>query len=172
MKKRPPFLNIDPYANGSTYSLDLPKQQEKTEDESPVKVPRTPTKLLKNVSRTFSLVRKRSRPFLRTDAPQPQAAQAPASDPSAAPSADSTESSVELTVESMDIPPTPMTPITYGDIVRAAKKNAMMMPPTHTVSPVSPVSPLPMGSPLPKRGILSGLAARRRSIKITGKATG
>jgi len=172
VKKRPPFLNIDPYANGSTYSLDLPKQQEKTEDESPVKVPRTPTKLLKNVSRTFSLVRKRSRPFLRNDAPQPQAAQAPASDLSAAPSADSTESGVELTVESMDIPPTPMTPITYGDIVRAAKKNAMMMPPTHTVSPVSPVSPLPMGSTLPKRGILSGLAARRRSIKITGKATG
>ena len=66
VKKRPTFLNIDPYANGSTYSLDGTKhEREATED----RIPKTPTQLLvKGMSRTLSLVRKRSRPALRADA--------------------------------------------------------------------------------------------------------
>ncbi|KAK0651882.1 hypothetical protein B0T16DRAFT_320950 [Cercophora newfieldiana] len=161
VKKRPPFLNIDPYANGSTYSLEMPKQQERmsVEEESPIKVPKTPTQLFKGVSRTFSLVRKRSRPMLRTESPQLQETVRPST----------SLARVETTEEPQVIPPN--TPVTYNDIMRAAKKNAMMMPPTDSSSPVSPISPQAAG-PSQKRGILSGLAARRRSIKLTGKVIG
>ncbi|KAK5662816.1 hypothetical protein OQA88_6227 [Cercophora sp. LCS_1] len=177
-KRPPPFLSIDPYANGSTYSLEMPKHQHSERpktagdgDES-VKVPKTPTQILRGVSRTFSLVRKRSRPLLRADSPQQQPRQSSSTytfsvggdEP---PAADAPEKSE---VEEAG-PSTPQTPVTYGDILKAAKKNAMMMPPSpmaHT--PISPVSPqITTGQ---KRGILSGLAARRRSIKLTGKVVG
>lgn len=181
-KRPPPFLSIDPYANGSTYSLDMPKHQHlerpKTagDSEEPLKVPKTPTQLLRGVSRTFSLVRKRSRPLLKTESPQRQDQStytfAPSGD---APSvvADAPE---RIEVEEV-APSTPQTPVTYGDIIRAAKKNAMMMPPSpmnQTQTPISPMSPQPaaMGPQQQKRGILSGLAARRRSIKLTGKVVG
>ena len=64
----------------------------------------------------------------------------------------------------------PQTPVTYNDIIRVAKKNAMMMPPSPMVptSPESPQAALGQGQ-VTKRGILSGLAARRRSVKLTGK---
>ena len=68
-KRPPPFLSIDPFASGSTYSLDLTRD-ERADGESPVKAPRTPTQLLKGVSRTLSLVKKRSRPLLHIDSPQ------------------------------------------------------------------------------------------------------
>jgi len=159
VKKRPPFLNIDPYANGSTYSLEMMKQHGKTsaEEESPVKVPKTPTQLLKGMSRTFSLVRKRSRPSLRTESTQPQEAGRPSTSLARA----------ETTEEPQAI--TPNTPVTYNDIMRAVNKNAMMMP--QESSPVSPMSPQ-AGGPSQKRGVLSGFAARRRSIKLTGKVIG
>ncbi|KAK0626592.1 hypothetical protein B0T14DRAFT_510413 [Immersiella caudata] len=161
VKKRPPFLNIDPYANGSTYSLEMPGQQEKTSEEN-TKVPKTPTQLLKGMSRTFSLVRKRSRPMLRTESPQPQELVRPST----------SFARVESTEEHpTNTPHTPVTPVTYKDIMRAAKKNAMMMPPPELSSPVSPLSPQAAG-PSHRRGILSGLAARRRSIKLTGKVIG
>ncbi|KAK3325358.1 hypothetical protein B0H66DRAFT_529402 [Apodospora peruviana] len=179
-KKRPPFLNIDPYANGSTYSLELPKSADTPEDAKP---PKTPTQILKGVGRTFSLVRKRSRPFLGNFSPQP-AGQAPR-DPFATPvsarhsftlSGDGPSRDNLTRVSTMppsagldEQPPaqprTPQTPVTYNDIVKAAKKNAMMVPPPQE-QPVSPSSSPETGA---KRGILSGLAARRRSIKLTGK---
>jgi len=159
VKKRPPFLNIDPYANGSTYSLEMQGQQGRTAEEENTKVPKTPTQLLKGMSRTFSLVKKRSRPMLRTESPQPQELVRPST------SFARVESTEEHTTNT---PHTPMTPVTYKEIMRAAKKNAMMMPPPESSSPASPVSPQAAG-PSQKRGILSGLAARRRSIKLTGK---
>lgn len=183
-KKRPPFLNIDPYANGSTYSLELPKDTETQTEKSPLKQPRTPTQILKGVSRTFSLVRKRSRPFLGSLSPQPEVVPR---DPFVVPTrhsftmggASSQEnlalgSSFPLSTSISDQPTTteqpktPQTPVTFNDIVRAAKKNAMLSPPQVTQQPASPLSPAKGG----KRGILSGLAARRRSIKLTGKTLG
>ncbi|KAK4453255.1 hypothetical protein QBC34DRAFT_220329 [Podospora aff. communis PSN243] len=158
VKKRPPFLNIDPYANGSTYSLEMAGQRE----EESAKAPKTPTQLLKGMSRTFSLVRKRSRPLLRAESPQPQELVRPSTSLARV---GSTEEPATNT------PHPPMTPVTYKDIMRAAKKNAMMMPPPESSSPTSPVSPQATGSNQ-KRGILSGLAARRRSIKLTGKVIG
>jgi hypothetical protein len=65
-------------------------------------------------------------------------------------------------------PKTPMTPITYNDILRAVKRNATVLgsasPPSDILSPTSPGTVVPA-----RRGILSGLSTRRRSVKLTGK---
>jgi len=132
-KPPPPFLNIDPFANGSTYSLAVPKE---TLDGNAPRTPRTPTALLKGVTRTLSLVRKRSRPQL-------DAEPAPAADEPPAP------------------PRTPAEPVTYNDILRAARRNARQTEP----APVSP-PPAPASPSAQRKGFLGGLAARRRSIKI------
>ncbi|KAK3997611.1 hypothetical protein QBC44DRAFT_69906 [Cladorrhinum sp. PSN332] len=199
-KKKPPFLSIDPYANGTAYSLgSLPRALDSLESESPTtaKTPRTPTQLLKGVTRSFSLVRKRSRPALVTNS----GAAAPTVDTSFAASSPSRpvtsaakRSSLQLIttageqeqrqeqgeeqhaeVEQQQIPQpekTPQTPITYHDILRAVKKNAIMMgtpsgmPHTADGTMLSPNSP---GTDKARRGILSGLSARRRSVKMTGR---
>lgn len=90
-KPAPFFLKIDPYANGSTYSLDahhqqqqpqpkqphrpqslqlqqpqqpqLPQQSTPTEEDRP-KTPRTPGKMFKGVARAMSLMKRRSTPRL------------------------------------------------------------------------------------------------------------
>lgn len=178
-KKRPPFLSIDPYANGSTYSLEMQKNAENT--ETATKPPKTPTQIFKGVSRTLSLVRKRSRPFLSNSlSPQPEVSPR---DPFVVPTRHSFSAGATLSQENLSTssssppatstvseqPRTPQTPVTYNDIVKAAKKNAIMSPPAEVAQQtVSPQSPAKGG----KRGILSGLAARRRSIKLTGKALG
>jgi hypothetical protein len=193
IKKKPPFLSIDPYANGSTYALDIPKALDSLEGEShAAKTPRTPTALLKGVTRSFSLVRKRSRPAL-----SPPAASMPkldtsftssslssstnpnrnsvASHTTTTPANDEHQDQGEEQHEApkqheQQRPKTPMTPITYTDILRAVKRNATVMgapsPPSDIMSPTSPGP----NATTAKRGILSGLAARRRSIKLTGKA--
>jgi len=80
----------------------------------------------------------------------------PAADPTSAPEQGGTAGASE------DAAPRPQSPVTYGDIVRAAKKNARSSP-TPLPSPV-PESP---GSPAgAKKGFLGSLAARRRSIKV------
>ena len=72
LRKRPPFLNLDPYANGSTYSLDLPQEGAEQDATTPQKPLRTPTQnLIKGVARSFSLVRKRSRPLLNNNLASP-----------------------------------------------------------------------------------------------------
>ncbi len=199
--KPPPFLTIDPYANGSTYSLEIPREED-AEDPlpaAPPRTPRTPTALIKGVSRTFSLVRKRSRPLLQAVASA--SASSPSRDtlalPPPTPSEPTSPAHLELpqqqqqqqqqTHTTVVIPPppeeaspllavpetprTPQSPVTYNDIIRAAKKNARLspglQPPSgqlHLGAPPSPVSPLsPSGA---KKGFLGGLAARRRSIKM------
>ncbi|KAK4156462.1 hypothetical protein C8A00DRAFT_12599 [Chaetomidium leptoderma] len=173
-RKKPPFLSIDPYANGSTYTLDIPKALDSLEGESQsARTPRTPTALLKGVTRSFSLARKRSRPnlssaqaavprldtsFTTTSNPNRASVQTPATAPP----------QVDEQQQQQQRPKTPMTPITYTDILRAVKKNAIVMgaasPPSDILSPTSP------GPAVARRGILSGLSARRRSVKLTGKA--
>ncbi|KAK1829632.1 hypothetical protein QBC39DRAFT_124337 [Podospora conica] len=157
IRKRPTFLHIDPYANGSSYSLDaVPKQQER-EASPEEKTPKTPTQLLKGMSKTFNLVRKRSRPNLRAETQPMSSTQTLGGEDEA-----STTGEAEVRRSTVDPPASPI--VTYNDIIRAAKHNAMMG------APVSPVSQPPATAPGQgaKRGILSGLAARRRSIKITG----
>ncbi len=188
-KKKPLFLSIDPYANGSTYTLDMPKALDSLEGENQsAKTPRTPTSLLKGVTRSFSLGRKRSRPNLSS----PQSPAVPRLDTSfatahppnpdrnsilsvQAPAAVELDGQYEQQPERLEQrpeqrPKTPMTPITYNDILRAVKRNATIMgaasPPSDIMSPTSPsTSPAPA-----KRGILSGLSARRKSIKLTARS--
>jgi len=157
IRKRPTFLHIDPFANGSTYSLDTPKQEREAAEE---RTPMMPTQLLKGMSKTFNLVRKRSRPNLRAET-QPMS-----STQTLSTGGEDEASTGEAEVRSSTVVPPASPVVTYNDIIRAAKHNAIMGAP---VSPVSPPPATAIGQG-PKRGILSGLAARRRSIKITGKA--
>lgn len=173
-RKKPPFLQIDPYANGSTYSLDGAYKQQEGEENVAVKTPRTPTAMLKNgMSRTLSLVRKRSRPLLNVNIPmdtspeQPEEHDMESSAPAPAPPARTqTEPLSGLRMSSL---PSPR--VTYQDIIKAAKKNSMIAPPQP--SPVSEShpeqSPITATASSTRRGILSGLAARRRSVKLTGR---
>lgn len=173
-KKKPPFLSIDPYANGSSYTLDIPKALDSLESESPVKTPRTPTQILKGVTRSFSLSRKRSRPALAVPkvdtsftAPRPSTSSTVSKRSSLQRSVnvdDEAQQGKEMD-EDKDMAKTPQTLITYNDILRAVKKNSIMMPPPSDV--LSPTSP--STEKTTKRGILSGLAAKRRSIKLVGR---
>jgi hypothetical protein len=146
---RPPsFLSIDPYANGSTYSLELPAEP------AEVKPPRTPTKLLKGVSRTLSVMRRRSRPNLLNEL---AALESPSWDAMTGNS---------FTPAVAEPPRTPASPVTYNDILRAARKNAAEQESARRASIIpTPSEPSPV-SPEGKKGFLETLAARRRSIKI------
>ncbi|KAK4127653.1 hypothetical protein N657DRAFT_631433 [Parathielavia appendiculata] len=185
IKKKPPFLSIDPYANGSSYSLNMPKALDSLEGESQTaKTPRTPTALLKGVTRSLSLVRKRSRPALspgpQTSMPKLDAlssnrssVQSPPPPPPATVVHGDEGGPEPDTAKHEQQPKTPMTPITYTDILRAVKRNATVMggapsPPSDIMSPTSP-GPAAAATAATKRGILGGLAARRRSVKLTGK---
>ncbi|KAL2130615.1 hypothetical protein VTI74DRAFT_6161 [Chaetomium olivicolor] len=183
VKKKPPFLSIDPYAHGSHYSLDIPKALDSLEHENqPARTPRTPTMLLKGVTRSLSLVRKRSRPALNSPQdPVPRIDTSVASHPSrfsvhspAVVHADhpgqEKEEADRHSFHGHDHPQrpkTPLTPISYNDILNAVKRGATMMgaasPPSDSMSATSP-GPAPT-----KKGILSGIAARRKSTKLTGK---
>ncbi|KAJ4306557.1 hypothetical protein N0V88_001361 [Collariella sp. IMI 366227] len=132
IKKRPPFLSIDPYANGSHYSLDASKAVDNLEHENqPAKTPRTPTMLLKGVTRSLSLVRKRSRPTLNSPR----------------------ESNLRIDSSApFDI---------FKTIKRGTMPSAPSPPPSDTMSPIDPAPA--------RKGLLSGISARRRSIKLTAK---
>ena len=160
VKKAPPFLAIDPYPNGSSYSLDVAKDDHK-DDDAP-RTPRTPTALLRGMSRTLTLVKKRSRPLLRefsqTQTSQQQQLVTPGS-----------RGSMALSLAGPASPESPQGPVTYKDIIQTAKKNAKspMDRPQTPVFPSVANMPEPPVSPSPgKKGFLGNLAARRRSIKI------
>ncbi|KAK4250363.1 hypothetical protein C7999DRAFT_11831 [Corynascus novoguineensis] len=175
VKKKPPFLNIDPYANGSGYALNIPKALDSLEGETQsAKTPRTPTTLLKGVTRSFSLSRRRSRPNMSsppTAVPTLDTSLASSSNPKRHSSilSPTTEMRVgeQQQQEQEQQPKTPMTPITYTDILRAVKRNATVM---GAPSPPSDIlSPTEQGPATARRGILSGLSVRRRSVKLMGK---
>ncbi|KAK4646548.1 hypothetical protein QC761_211520 [Podospora bellae-mahoneyi] len=178
-KRKPPaFLSIDPYANGSHYSLEaVPKPLDSLEGEA-AKTPRTPTQILKGVTRSFSLARKKSRPTLDTSessvSHQPR--------PSTSTKRSSLQHSVSVSDDQLEEhdeekenissrigDKTPQTPITYNDILRAVKKNAIVMSGSQPGLPSDILSPTSPNTERQKRGILSGLSARRRSVKFTGR---
>lgn len=171
-KTKPAFLQIDPYANGSVYSLDMVQVQEPKEaeqdDERP-KTPRTPTKMFKGVARTLSLMKRRSTPRMN------QAFLSASTDNVALTTSPSRRSILgeplceapqemvldEETAE-FAVPPPPQRPppqphsaaVTYDEIVRVAKRNeriernerllSVARTPTSELadSPISPMSPL------------------------------
>ncbi|ROW08956.1 hypothetical protein VMCG_02846 [Cytospora schulzeri] len=61
-KNKPYFLQIDPYANGSMYSLESRQEPKEVDDEDRPKTPKTPTQILRGVARSLSLMKKRSMP--------------------------------------------------------------------------------------------------------------
>lgn len=151
-KQKPQFLNIDPFAGKSYHEMNEEEHGERGEQDTP-RTPKTPTAMFR---RTLSLVRKKSRPMLNNlnstqtlpiEAEEPkQEAKAP--EPAAQPPR----------------PVSQQAPVTYQDIIRAAKKNAMSTP----MSPIpqSPQSPAsPAGSS--RRVFASFTMNRRRSIKAS-----
>ncbi|KAH8888876.1 hypothetical protein GQ53DRAFT_235941 [Thozetella sp. PMI_491] len=180
LRKRPPFLNLDPFANGSTYSLELPASEEPTPTQANTaapKPPKTPTQqLMKGVTRTFSLVRKKSRPMLSTNNAYLQSRENLSGASPLRTASPQLQPPSEQRTTSTHQPQPPLSPaVTYNDIIRAARKNSVMLPPQPELREqdnraAEPESPTEAASTPAKRGILSGLAARRRSFKFTGKA--
>lgn len=169
-KKKPPFLQIDPYANGSTYSLNKPPKQE-PEEAAVLKTPKTPTAMFKNMSKTLNLARKRSRLSLNMDVSMATAAERPgdsqAESQTAAPAAPAARAQPEL-LSGLRSSSLPSPSVTYRDIISAAKKNSITTPsPVSECQPeaTSAVTP-PTATPAMRRGILGGLTARRRSVKL------
>lgn len=141
-KTKPAFLQIDPYANGSVYSLDVlqePKEAEQ-EDDRP-KTPRTPTKMFKGVARTLSLMKRRSTPRMNqaflssTSQEHMPLATSPSKrsilgEPLCEAPQEMGQEAIEETSE-FAVPPPPQRPppqpistaVTYDEIVRVAKRN-------------------------------------------------
>ncbi|KAA8633738.1 hypothetical protein SMACR_06643 [Sordaria macrospora] len=179
--RKPQFLNVDPFANGSSYSLDVPRAGTPEEATSPARSPRTPTMtLLKGVTRTFSLVRKRSRPALASPQPPQERTTPPPSRHSMRPPP-SRSSMMPLSVTtplSEEAPEQLVVPGSPATSDKSSRKNFRMSSPfgpspssqpsslsEECASPISPLSP----TSAPRRGLLSGFAARRKSIKLTGR---
>jgi hypothetical protein len=170
-RRQPLFLNIDPYANSSSYSLDTTTRHQIDEDSASIKAPRTP-KILTSMSWTMSLVRKRSRPLLNSFNNDTSVSTAPAPQESDE-HTPSTPAPEPTTTQSVDAPaPTPpeqpLRSPTYNDIIKAAKKGAPrhsepFQPSEGNATPTSPTSAHPA-----KRRILTGLTSRRQSFKWSG----
>ncbi|KAK2602686.1 hypothetical protein N8I77_009197 [Diaporthe amygdali] len=168
-KTKPAFLQIDPYANGSVYSLDMvqePKEAEQ-EDERP-KTPRTPTKMFKGVARTLSLMKRRSTPRMNQAFLSPSTENVSlGTSPSkrsilGEPLCEAPQEMVQEETAEFAAPPPPQRPppqplssaVTYDEIVRVAKRNeriernekllSVARTPTSELaeSPISPMSPL------------------------------
>lgn len=145
--QKPFFLQIDPYANGSMYSLE-PRQVPKEDDEEDrPKTPRTPTQILRGVARSLSLMRRRSIPkmnqsFLSSSSERLPIPTSPSKrsiaeeplveeEPEEMPKEESKETTEVLSTcvsapsASPQRPPTRSAPapVTYDDIVRIAKRN-------------------------------------------------
>lgn len=187
---RPSFLGDDPFADDSNYSLDSVRT------EMLDGTPRTKGPAVFNrMQRTFSLVRKRSRPLLRIPTGESSGATSSKEDvasitsvtttpptlmmaPLVTPSGESimTDSPVDSTAVF-----SPRSPVRYSDIMRTARKNSSK---TNSVASLPIMSPLvrkstsskalsistlpsiPPASPAPpKRGLLSGLKNRRKSLR-------
>ncbi|KAL2163123.1 hypothetical protein VTH06DRAFT_6959 [Thermothelomyces fergusii] len=198
--KKPPFLSIDPQPNSSGYPLEMPKAPDSLESETRLaKAPRTPTALLRGVTRSLSLSRRRSRPSLSSLQTAVPRADSPVTFFSPNPNRHSSYSSYLLPTaeEEEEVPArepqrqqqppqsrqqlqqqqqqrqelsTPMTPVSYTmDILRAVKRSATVVgapsPPNDILSPTE------QAPATARRGILSGLSVRRRSVKVlNGKA--
>ncbi|KAJ4388659.1 hypothetical protein N0V93_006118 [Gnomoniopsis smithogilvyi] len=150
MKAKLGFLRIDPYANGSSYSLGPiltePIQSQETpsaeEPERP-KTPKSPGNMFRGVARAMSLMKRRSVPRLNSAylAPEMEIPSQPSSPtPTSIPEESSpeepmkqevTQSKPEREIEVAAIPPPPsrqppkpqLQPVTHDEIIRIAKRN-------------------------------------------------
>jgi hypothetical protein len=173
-RPQPNFLHIDPYANGSTYSLTMPARAA-TFGEEPPRTPRTPTSLMQGMSRTLSLVRKRSRPALASLAAGVKSRDAASGEhePSASASLESSVTFAAQEVETASLSSAPRRnsrSMTYSDIMQFVQKNnrELSHPPAPS-TPVSEASPVVPRTPTTAQRLLGSFSARRKSIhRVTG----
>lgn len=170
--RRPSFLDTDPYAD-SNYVLDKSKSEDGHDIISP-RTPKTPTAVMHQVQRTFSLVRKRSQPMLQSFKARmsrdsltlnPSSSSLNLLATASTPGEES--KSPEKKVAESARPPSP---VLYDDIIKISKKNraSVVRPPLRqqtqplpSKQPMSPISPATV-----KRGLFNGLnLVRRRSMK-------
>lgn len=149
MKAKLGFLRIDPYANGSSYSLGpsisepiQPQEIHSAEDPERPKTPKSPGNMFRGVARAMSLMKRRSVPRLNQaflapefEVPTQPSSPTPASIPeeSAMEPAKQEVSSPtpEPVIEAAAVPPPPsreppkpqLQPITHDEIIRIAKRN-------------------------------------------------
>ncbi|KAI1852410.1 hypothetical protein JX265_011043 [Neoarthrinium moseri] len=156
---QPAFLRDDPYA-GSQYTMGL-SQEERLDGTSRAS---KPTTMKTTVQRTFSIVRKRSRPFLRNYSTVSREDLALAASSSSLNlsriSTPTTEQAPILDSPVRSAEP-PRTPVRYSDIIKTSRKLATTR--NDSVASLPAITPL---SPLSKKSLFSGLkSSRRRSFK-------
>lgn len=152
-KAKPYFLQIDPYANGSTYSLDSPIQKQLSEpaqlpletttvEQDRPKTPKTPVTMFRGVARAMSLMKRKSQPRLNQAYLSPSSDALPRSvssdgsipeEPIESPAAAGQNISQKEAEPSMaaTLPPPPtrppprpeLQPVTHDEILRLAAKN-------------------------------------------------
>ncbi|KAI0124305.1 hypothetical protein BJ170DRAFT_79377 [Xylariales sp. AK1849] len=162
---QPSFLDQDPF-EGSNHTLEGAKEARL--DGTASRTPKTPTAVLNRVQRTFSLVRKRSRPILRTsnlvglskDNLASRASSSTLNLSHLITTSSGQPRVVESPVEDIE---SPRSPVSYSDIMRAARRNSTTKNNSVTTLPqipsASPVIPIAV-----KMGLLKGFH-RRRNIK-------
>jgi hypothetical protein len=165
------FLKIDPYANGSTYSLATPPlRRDSTYEEDQPRTPRTPTALMQGMSRTFSLVRKRSRPALANLAAAARSKDVIPSE-ATAPPAMLEKPAAPREVEASTSSSTPnrdSRSMTYQEIMQMVKRNIKDVPrPPAPQTPVAEESPVVPRTPTTAKRLLGNFSARRKSIHRT-----
>jgi hypothetical protein len=151
-KPKPTFLSIDPFAGKSYHDLN---GEERGEQDTP-RTPKTPTAMFK---RTLSLVRKRSKPVLNGTKDNIASASVQTLPIEVVEEAEAKAEPKET--DSMAAP----TPVTYQDIIKAAKRNAQTTTPA-AMSPIPQSPKSPMSPAASSRRVFSGFSMnRRRSIK-------
>ncbi|KAI1111123.1 hypothetical protein F5Y14DRAFT_331465 [Nemania sp. NC0429] len=165
-KESPSFLSQDPFSS-SPYTR---RESALMLDTSSGSYPRarTPTGAFQRIQKTISLVRKRSRPNLKAAAEN----SASTSSVNLTNLNTSQESQASINKPDTASPATVQSPVTYNQILKAARRNSIAAPATASTfvqpsavaqsQPASPINPSTT-----KRGILNSLNMnRRRSMKI------
>lgn len=149
MKAKLGFLRIDPYANGSSYSLGpstsepiQPQETHSAEELERPKTPKSPGTMFRGVARAMSLMKRRSVPRLNQTYLAPEL-EVPSQPSSPTPASIPEESTMEPAkqevssptpepeIEAAAVPPAPsreppkpqLQPITHDEIIRIAKRN-------------------------------------------------
>ncbi|KAI0977395.1 hypothetical protein F4678DRAFT_13067 [Xylaria arbuscula] len=165
-KESPSFLSQDPFSESpytrreSILTIDT--------SSSPTilpRVPRTPTKAFQRFQKSISLARKRSRANLKAAA-ENNASMSSLNLPNLNTSQESQESN-KLDSASLA---TTQSPVTYNEVLRAARRSSVTASITSTLTQSTTVDSQPASPIVPvaaKRSLLSGLSMnRRRSMRI------
>lgn len=148
MKAKLGFLRIDPYANGSSYSLgpsltepSQPVEVHSAEEPERPKTPKSPGNMFRGVARAMSLMKRKSVPRLNqaylspdVDVPSQPSSPTPASIPEEAveePSTNQEVSPAEPETQTAAVPrplsrqpaQPQLQPVTHDEIIRIAKRN-------------------------------------------------